>query len=117
MATTKKKSRRTGVSDATIERRVRRGARLLDQKVKNWHKRIDIDRINLRCSTDCILGQIFGWYFSGRTHLKLFEKTNSHGFSAAWSEGDHSNVRLRDAWIHAINRRIAKNKSRRRRSK
>src|SRR5690242_21290677 len=37
-----------------------RGARLLDRKIPDWRKRIDIDRLNMRYTDTCIIGQLFG---------------------------------------------------------
>lgn len=62
------------------ERRVRRGAALLDRRVarhpgsaiRNWRNKIDLTRLDLLHEKDCILGQLYGNFFEapgiGREH-------------------------------------------------
>lgn len=42
--------------------RVERGATLLDQRVPGWHERVDVHRLRLISTADCVLGQLFGHY-------------------------------------------------------
>lgn len=53
------------------ERRVRRGAAMLDRRVarhpgsvvRNWRNKIDLTRLNLLNAKDCILGQLYGNFY------------------------------------------------------
>lgn len=42
-----------------ITERVAQGAALLDEKLPGWHERIDVGRLDLGDTCDCILGQEF----------------------------------------------------------
>ena len=57
---------------ATFTERVQSGARLLDEKMPGWHDLIDIDRLDLENTENCVLGQVFeepvtmpSWELSG----------------------------------------------------
>lgn len=41
------------------DERVKRGAALLDEKRPGWADEIDLDLLNLRSCTTCVLGQVF----------------------------------------------------------
>jgi hypothetical protein len=43
----------------TIEVRVARGAALLDEKLPGWADHIELDRLRLTSSCNCVLGQAF----------------------------------------------------------
>ena len=43
----------------SIETRVARGVALLDRTLADWDERIDLERLNLENTCDCILGQEF----------------------------------------------------------
>ena len=40
---------------------VKRGAQLLDELVPGWHRRIDLERLEMTDINLCILGQLFGY--------------------------------------------------------
>lgn len=44
----------------TVESRVARGAAWLDQVVPGWERKIDLSRLDLADSCQCILGQVVG---------------------------------------------------------
>lgn len=75
--------------DDTIEARVTRGAQLLDERLPGWVDRIDLDRLNLASSCNCILGQKFGDYLDGIDALFNCQNTDAinHGFDAFEDEG------------------------------
>lgn len=50
---------------------VKRGALFMDKQYPGWHKSIDISILDIGCSDDCILGQIFGNYAYGVRYYKL----------------------------------------------
>ena len=43
----------------SIETRVARGVALLDKTLADWDERIDLDRLDLRSTCNCVLGQEF----------------------------------------------------------
>ena len=45
--------------DHDVNRRVARGAALLDAQVPNWRDRIDVDRLNMSSGENCVLGQLY----------------------------------------------------------
>lgn len=47
------------MSTESIEARVARGVALLDERLPSWDERIDLDRLDLHSSCNCILGQEF----------------------------------------------------------
>lgn len=48
-----------------LRRRIRRGARFLDQQVPNWWQRIHLSLLDLGTCQQCILGQLFGKFDKG----------------------------------------------------
>jgi hypothetical protein len=46
------------------------GAALLDARGP-WADRIDLVRLDMASCRDCVLGQLYGWYSSGRAALDL----------------------------------------------
>jgi hypothetical protein len=69
--------------------KVQKGARLLDQKCPNWHKKIKLDRLDMEWSESCVLGQVYGCYAVGLRNLNLHKKSwhntyirgQQHGFT------------------------------------
>ncbi len=57
-----------------------RGALLLDALVPGWWKNIDIIKLRLSSSVNCILGQIFGSYGKGLNELDLDNDGPYYGF-------------------------------------
>lgn len=81
----------------TIETRVARGAALMDDKLPGWVERIDLDRLDLHSSCNCILGQEFAdhedvdgevWtgYDAAQGALLNYADPAEYGFDLAWSE-------------------------------
>jgi hypothetical protein len=65
-----------------IENRVHAGIALLDERVPRWHERIDLDRLNIRSSSDCVLGQLYSFYGIGLSALHINEHQAIYGFAA-----------------------------------
>lgn len=62
----------TNASDTplgTIPDRVRRGAELLDARRPGWAGELALDRLAMSSCDRCILGQLYGEYFSGMREL------------------------------------------------
>jgi hypothetical protein len=79
----------------TIEERVLNGAAALDRTTPGWESKVNIETLDMKSTTKCVLGQVFdgnpaGWsgngYLAGTTILGLTIKeggtAQSHGFSA-----------------------------------
>ncbi|RJQ34955.1 hypothetical protein C4568_01755 [Candidatus Parcubacteria bacterium] len=53
-------------------RRVARGVRLLDRKgPPGWRSKIDLEKLEIRSGSRCILGQIYGDFRRGKPVLGL----------------------------------------------
>lgn len=85
-----------------ISERVQRGIDLLNAKGSaNWQKKIDLNRLNMRGSSDCILGQLYGRYFTGQDTINISqEKCVSCGFDS--KEDLSSYVTLTQEWKEAL---------------
>ena len=55
----------------TLKKRVQKGVRLLNRTNPNWYKHIDGGSITMEMPCQCVLGQLFGNYYSGVKILKL----------------------------------------------
>lgn len=55
---------------------VARGVQWLDKNIKNWHKRVDINKLDMSLCHKCMLGQIFG-FVEGSVNMDM------SGFAAA----------------------------------
>lgn len=85
--------------------RVRRGARLLDEKVPDWFNKIDIETLSIASCLRCVLGQLFG-YFGSEALSKLdlcwdTDEDIDYGFV----DDDGFNDRLTSLWINEIKQR------------
>ena len=59
----------------SLRKRVEAGAALLDKirskRLKPWRDKIDLDRLDLNSSCNCVIGQIYGSYFSAIERLEV----------------------------------------------
>lgn len=53
----------------SLAQRTRAGARFLDERISNWHRRIDSEKLAVEDGGMCILGQLTGTFISGLIHL------------------------------------------------
>lgn len=58
---------------------VRKGAELLDEQRPGWHRRINLNMLDVGSPTRCVLGQCYGGYYKGLAKLGL-ESGHTHGF-------------------------------------
>lgn len=77
---------------------VHNGTKLLDHVMPNWHKRINIETLDLGNRQFCILGQLYGDYLLGLRALGL-----SNGCFNGFC-----NVQHKDFWLVEIRRRNEK---------
>jgi hypothetical protein len=83
-----------------------RGAAFLDNFDPDWHRNVDIDRLDIRSESYCILGQLHGTYLNGRaTHQLGVPDVVRMGFNAA--AGGPSFAELTAAWRTEIALRLA----------
>lgn len=100
------------------DRRVARGAALLDAKMPGWASRIDLNVLDLTSDYACVLGQLFSEpqlldgvcradYFLGTTVLGLRShgQAEQHGFDTPWDNAEPTYPQLDAAWIKLIKAR------------
>lgn len=99
------------MSDTNIKERVAAGATFLDETVPNWVGRINTDKLNIRRTCDCVLGQLFGDYNTGTRELEIFdmgeEKTTELGFWGANGEDEEYDGLTRAWLLEIMDRRAA----------
>ena len=79
---------------STIAERVTKGAAFLDEHKPGWWQQIDLGRLDLEDCTDCVLGQIFGYYDDGCRDLILGDHaTVVNGFTCAGDEEPYEDDR------------------------
>ena len=61
-----------------LAKRVEAGCMLLDEHYPGWENLIDLKRLKMNTLEDCILGQLFGDYTTGRSALQLQHGTGPH---------------------------------------
>lgn len=85
--------------ELTHDTAVSRGVELLDEKVPDWRGSVDIERLDIANTHDCILGQVFGDYHVGMDVLfpgtimpggihnfpARVSSSESHGFEAMYA--------------------------------
>lgn len=88
---------------------IKRGIKLLDERVLDWRDRIDLDELDLSNSQSCILGQSFGAYGKGKYLLGLTAIESAKlGFNILdvswWDENDFETQynRLTQLWKEAL---------------
>jgi hypothetical protein len=68
---------------ATIEERVAAGVKLLDEKRPGWRSEVSAELLSMVQKSQCVLGQIFGWYDDGRAQLGLgYITAPDYGFTS-----------------------------------
>src|SRR4051794_6042993 len=100
-----------------LRRRVRRGARLLDEKVPDWPSRIDPELLDMSSPNSCIVGQTFASsensYNVGLTQLGLDAVNDGdvvHGFEhghgiTSHTVGEEYSV-LAELWLEEAKDRL-----------
>lgn len=48
--------------ETMLRRAVGDAAALLDEHAFDWRDKVDVDRLNIDCPSNCILGQLYGWF-------------------------------------------------------
>jgi len=88
------------------------GMKVLDQHWPGWEKRVDLAKLNLRTSSHCILGQVFGHMNNGVRALvdmdpgtQDYNYWQDHGFIPGRAGAGYGP--LTRAWKQAIQARSA----------
>lgn len=106
MPRTKKEIREETMRE--LMRRAEKGAAFMDTSLPKWHQQIDINRLNLRWSDDCILGQCFKNYNQAVKTLKLSHDAQVQlGFFLCWGIINRKYPMLTECWKTLINQRLA----------
>lgn len=91
---------------------IRRGVRLLDKEVPGWRWRVNLDTFDVEYGDRCVLGQIFGGFYTGCDALKPWWRRERawavrHGFhipgKLSYAEGTALFGDLNGEWRLAIN--------------
>jgi hypothetical protein len=77
----------------TIETRVAQGVALLDEKLPGWVNRIDLDKLDLASTCDCILGQ----EFKGHPDVDMEDDGNDEG----WPTASPFDIGVRELFVAA----------------
>jgi hypothetical protein len=103
-----------------VRGRVGRGSERLDRRMPAWAWEIDVKRLNLTYTEECILGQVYGHYEAGCRDLGITTGLQScrHGFVGSLLGrfvrplGRLEYSLLRDAWLAEIRERTARERPR-----
>ncbi|TKK84613.1 hypothetical protein FDA94_28710 [Herbidospora galbida] len=76
--------------------RVAKGVDKLDEKNPGWFHDVNPDLLEMDSADACILGLLYGWYFSGLRALSVTDGTE-FGYNIDFEESDCDEVRS-EAW-------------------
>lgn len=65
--------------DAAIDK----GMELLDAKVPEWCKKMQLDHLHMGNGRSCVLGQLYGSYIRGSHQLDIWDEEADYGFEFA----------------------------------
>lgn len=86
------------------------GAEWLDETRPGWEQEIDLSSLFMADCSMCVLGQVFGNYFTGLNHVNSDEDdiswSNKHGFLLSDPTMGSDWDMLRDTWIILIKERF-----------
>lgn len=87
--------------------RIAKGMALLDERAPGWESRINLDKLDLKSCTTCVLGQLFGDYSAGRNlaSVSIFD-VEEFGFIIFGGSSRQFN-NLTTAWRQTIRARLA----------
>lgn len=95
-----------------VNRRVKKGAALLDRKATGWHEVIDTGRLDMNSPLYCVLGQVYNEFFYGIVKLGLsYHDTVKYGFELnRWQRRNllaklHNAQVMKEAWLNEISSR------------
>lgn len=69
----------------TLLPNIHRGIQILDQTVKDWFRKVDLEVLDQMSCKKCVLGQLYGDYMTGVQKASVpFGKFAHHGFGLGW---------------------------------
>lgn len=81
---------------------INRGVDLLDEQLgPTWLDKVDVAVLDMECACKCILGQLYGMFYKGRSELfghDSMDTVSTHGFDANWLDYNQ----LTREWIEEI---------------
>lgn len=90
------------------EERVKLGVALLDSQIPYWYKHISKDNMQINNCKSCILGQLFGGFFTGCDKIGITPKQGEdYGLDCSGYDKDI----LKDLWSKEIDARFDKEKA------
>jgi hypothetical protein len=82
----------------TIKARVQRGAELLDRECPEWENNINTAELYMGAGSTCILGQLYGLYFTG--FIKLLKGSLKDSVDNGFDLADSQNRDLASATVY-----------------
>lgn len=93
----------TNTTELTNEERVEKGAALLDEQNPGWYKRINLDTLDQCDPSLCILGQLYGAWYTGNRILSDFAENNDLDYSYGF-DGSNNDT-MTKVWTAFITKR------------
>jgi hypothetical protein len=96
------------ISEETAIAYAKNGATLLDEKKPDWWRTLDLDVLDLKDCSLCVVGQTFGGYATGMTELFGPSSNNAMAFKHGFDSCSMTGVeRLHGAWCDEVMSRRA----------
>lgn len=93
-----------------------RGARFLDLVCAGWYKNVNTVILKMDDFKLCVLGQVYGHFFTGKSALGLgLDRSIWYGFATDWrskEDNARSMADLTESWKTEIERRLSDDVSR-----
>lgn len=87
---------------------VKVGIKKLSKNQKNFFEKIDLNKLNLRHTRNCPLGQIFGDYYTGLAKLSISEEdASAYGFTCLGQRYNCSCNQLTEEWKRQLRKLIS----------
>lgn len=92
-----------------MHKQVKRGVDFLDEHRPGWHRKIQLDSLNMKSKRECILGQVFGDFGEGKEELGI-KVGAEYGFALPVGQSFYNHhlpwKELQSYWVEAINERL-----------
>ena len=89
-----------------FEAEVARGAAWLDARSSGWERRVDLGRLDLTDCGECVLGHVFGGYYTGLNQAGYDFDPVRHGFALPLDTPRTTWQSLTDTWAALIKERF-----------
>lgn len=99
----------------TMEEKVTAGGMVLDMEKPGWYRKIDLDTLTIRSCTDCVLGQVFNGFDTGKKELGISIGAD-YGFALNTAQATPYETRmewnkLKELWIEEVEMRLVAEES------